>query len=318
MPQVKSIHWIPVLCLVSAVGLLTLGCATRKTGIERPARVSSREELRERVLELFQKGRYAAAVPLAEDLLKITKEKFGPNDPKVTKVLGLLAMIHFAQWHLEEAEPFAKRALLIREETLGEDDPEMATLLKILGVIYSMQGRLEEAEPLLERAVVLSEKAVGPEHPETAKHLGNLGALRSAQGKEPEAERIYTRALAIWEREGEPNPVYGVQVMTNLAKLYADKGKNVEAEHLYKKGLAIRERAFGKDHPQVADTLRGYATLLKQIGGGARGGLFGIAGRGHTSKESVDGPGARNCNKPADLPTFRNFYTIDPICPQQM
>jgi hypothetical protein len=48
--------------------------------------------------------------------------------------------------------------------------------------------------------------------------------------------------------------------------LLRDATRYAEAEPLYQRALAIREKAFGAAHPDVGETLRDYAELLRRMG----------------------------------------------------
>ena len=48
--------------------------------------------------------------------------------------------------------------------------------------------------------------------------------------------------------------------------LYWDQGRYADAEPLHKRALAIREKAFGPEHPNVAQGLANYAALLRETG----------------------------------------------------
>ncbi|HEY9869691.1 MAG TPA: tetratricopeptide repeat protein [Candidatus Obscuribacterales bacterium] len=49
-----------------------------------------------------------------------------------------------------------------------------------------------------------------------------------------------------------------------LGKVYAARGKMAEAEKAKKRALAIVQRAYGPEHPAVANCLEEYAELLRQ------------------------------------------------------
>ena len=51
------------------------------------------------------------------------------------------------------------------------------------------------------------------------------------------------------------------QSLNNLARLYTGQGRYAEAEPLYQRSLAIREKAFGRDHPNVANSLNNLVGL---------------------------------------------------------
>ena len=52
--------------------------------------------------------------------------------------------------------------------------------------------------------------------------------------------------------------------LNNLALAYSFQGKYAEAEPLFTRALNIWERAFGPDHPTLAQGLENYAALLRK------------------------------------------------------
>ena len=53
--------------------------------------------------------------------------------------------------------------------------------------------------------------------------------------------------------------------LDNLAEVCYQQGRYQEAKSLLKRSLAIRERAVGSDHPSMAETLKGYAQVLRKM-----------------------------------------------------
>jgi tetratricopeptide (TPR) repeat protein len=51
--------------------------------------------------------------------------------------------------------------------------------------------------------------------------------------------------------------------LKDLGMLYHIQGRYAEAEPFYKRALAIREKAFGPDHPNVAESLSLLAELYR-------------------------------------------------------
>ena len=51
-----------------------------------------------------------------------------------------------------------------------------------------------------------------------------------------------------------------------LALLYEAQGNYAEAEPLYVRALANEETSLGPDHPEVLQSLRNYAALLRKMG----------------------------------------------------
>jgi tetratricopeptide (TPR) repeat protein len=147
------------------------------------AQSSAANELSRRVSELYQAGRYAEAIPLAQRALAVREKALGPNNPAVATDLGWLALLYYSQRRYAEAEPLLKRALAIQEKAFGPDHPDVATALNGLGKLYYTQGRYSEAEPLFKRALAIQEKAFGPDHPDVATALNSLGELYEQQGR---------------------------------------------------------------------------------------------------------------------------------------
>ena len=87
-------------------------------GIDAQARsqANEAEALTAQLTTLYQQGRYAEAIPLAQHLLAIREKSFGPNHVTVEASLNLLATLYYDQGRYAEAEPLYKRALTIAEK----------------------------------------------------------------------------------------------------------------------------------------------------------------------------------------------------------
>ena len=116
------------------------------------AQASTVDELNKRVTELFRVGKFAEAIPFAQQVLAITEKALGPDDPNVATTLNNLALLCNNQRRYADAEPLFKRSLAIREKALGLDDLNVATTLNNLAELYDNQGRYAEAEPLFKRS----------------------------------------------------------------------------------------------------------------------------------------------------------------------
>jgi tetratricopeptide (TPR) repeat protein len=230
------------------------------------AQSSAADELSKRVTELYREGKFAEAIPLAQQVLAIREKAFGPDHPAVAQALNNLAGLYKEQGRAAEAEPLVKRSLAIYEKALGPDHPDVAQALNNLAGLYKEQGRYAEAEPLVKRSLAIAEKALGPDHPAVATALSNLAELYNGQGRYAEAEPLYKRLLAIREKAFGPDHPAVATALSNLAELYNEQGRAAEAEPLYKRSLAIREKAFGADHPAVAAALNNLAELYHTQG----------------------------------------------------
>ena len=230
------------------------------------AQSSTADDLNKGVIELYRAGKFAQAVPLAQQVLAIREKALGPEHPDVALALNNLAGLYDDQGRYAEAEPLYKRALAIYEKALGPDHPDVAQALNNLALLHRHQGRYAEAEPLYKRALAIYEKALGPDHPDVAVSLNNLAGLYDHQGRYAEAEPLDKRSLAIREKAlGPDHPDVAVS-LNNLAVLYLHQGRYAEAEPLYKRSLAIWEKSLGPDHPYVAQALNNLALLYRHQG----------------------------------------------------
>ena len=223
-------------------------------------------DLNAQALQLYKQGKYAEAIPVEQEALRVAEATFGDEHITVAASAYLLAVLYDKQSSYPEAEPLYKRSITIYEKSLGPEHPNVATVLNDLARLYKEQGRYAEAEPLYKRALAMREKALGPDHPIVAASLNNLAALYDDQGRYPEAEPLYKRALNIYEKSLGSDHLNVATALNNLGKLYKEQGRYAEAEPLYKRALAIREKALGPDHPQVATSLDNLAALYDDQG----------------------------------------------------
>jgi CHAT domain-containing protein/Tfp pilus assembly protein PilF len=224
------------------------------------------QQLSEQVEQLYAQGRYAEAVPLAQEALRMAEATFGSNDPNVALSLLSLGTLYKQEANYAQAESLDRRALSIYENALGPEHPGVAVALNNLGALYWQQGRYAEAELSMKRAAGILEKALGPEHPAVAALLNNLGVLYYQEGKYAEAESLYRRALDIREKALGPEHPDVANSLNAMAELFRVEGKYAEAEPLFRRALDIREKALGPEHADVANSLNNLATLYGYMG----------------------------------------------------
>lgn len=244
--------------------------------------------------ELNRQGRYAEAIPIAEQIVAINEKALGTNHPDIVRSLGWRALLYHNAGDYKKAESVYKRAIAICEtykQTMGQDHPDMATLLKNLSWIYRKHGnhtkadnlytkglqaefkildkmsklmeqrRYSELIPIAEKALRDMEKEFGPEHSSVALTLSALGLAYYNLGEAIKAKPFFERALAIDEKKlGQDHPDVW-RNLSGLALVYMDIGNYAKAEPLYKRTLEIAKKNLGPDHPNVADLLNRMATL---------------------------------------------------------
>lgn len=272
----------PVSSIVEVAGTYTLEIeALEKTALPgkyevkseaiKPATEQDRAQvaitrLYEQSRQLRQAGKYAEALPLAEQALKRWEKLLGPESPLVADSLNNLAEIYRAIGKYDLAEPLLVRSLAIYEKAFGADHPLVAESLNNLGVIAFSKGDYLRAEPFFERVLAMREKILGPDHPDFAQSLNNLAFLTYTKGDYARAETLYVRAIAIREKVlGGIHPDVAESI-NNLAMVYQDQGDFARAEAFYLKALGIWEKSLGEEHLNVIYSVTGLAVLYYNQG----------------------------------------------------
>jgi CHAT domain-containing protein/Tfp pilus assembly protein PilF len=219
------------------------------------------KELNDRTAELFQQGKYAEAIGVGEEAVRVAEATFGPDYPYVATSLTNLGVLYKTVGDYVRAEPLLRRAVAINEKFLGPNSLQVGTSVNNLAQLYSAQGHYAQAEPLLRRAITIWEKELGPHDPQVAIGLNNLGMALHAQANYAGAEPVFNRAIAILEKALGPDHPNVAVGLNNLASLYKDQGLHAQAEPLFRRALAIVERALGRDRLEVATVLNNLAEV---------------------------------------------------------
>jgi CHAT domain-containing protein/Tfp pilus assembly protein PilF len=245
---------IPIIQTVST------GAAGQKVE-NRPDAFEEAWRLNGQVGELYDRGRYDEAIPLAERSLLIFETKLGLSHPYVATALNQLGLLYQAKDDYARAEKAHRRALAIREQSLRPDHPDIGQSLSNLGLAYEAMGNYGQATALYQRALAIAENALGPAHPVVATVLHNLGEVYLVMGDYVRAEPLFQRAITIIEKALGPNDPWVATSLNHLALLYQMKGDYSQAEMLYQRSLEIREKVLGPNHPYVAQSLTNLASL---------------------------------------------------------
>ena len=271
-----TMRWVLVLGAIAAIRFiegnfagpaLAQQAAKPEAASERAkAIVAELKALEAEISRLYQAGKYAEAVPLAENFLAIREKVLGSEHPAIASNLNALAGLYMALGRYDDAEPLYNRSLAIRVKALGPEHLEITYSLNGLAKLYESQGRYADAEPPYKRSLAILEKVLGPNHPDVAVPLEGLAALYQKTGRYYEAEPLYKRSLTIHEKAVGFDHLDVAKVLYNLADLYWEQGRYAEAGPPLSRSLAIFEKVLGADHPQVGATLKSLAQLNKEQG----------------------------------------------------
>ncbi len=272
--------WLPLVSASSAlVGtvLVAVGCvgapvrpAPDDSGVRRRAALAKADELDRQVVALSASGRFADAVPLAEEALTLREDAFGPDDPRLLASLEGLSRALRHTGALARARGLLERDVALREAQRGPEHPEVAEALGQLGVVLTATGEHEAARDVHERALAIARASLGADHPLVAQSLVHLAGLARASGRPDDARRHLEHALAIRVRAFGPDHPEVARCLSALAQVLRAGDELDEARFLAERALSIRERGLGPTHLEVAFALEELAAILGLLGEGDR------------------------------------------------
>jgi tetratricopeptide (TPR) repeat protein len=252
-------------------------------------------------------GRYAEAEAALRRVAARTEAARGRDHPEVARELSRLGSVLRAQGRYRDAEAVYWRAIRVLEPQYGVDHAYVAECLYHLAELSRLQRRHAEAESRYWRAYMIRTYLYGRDSSPVGEAMSGLAAVYRAQGRAAEARDLYARALKIAEKpprndhswgrlderdlreltpveretiavkgkifskEGSPRHLEFAQHYESLANLYRAHERFSDAEVMFRKAIAIRERAFGPEHPEVAQALSNVALLHKLQGNVDRG-----------------------------------------------
>ncbi len=249
MPRIRTV-------LAVAATFLALASST-------PAQKDHWQQLNSQAAQLQEQGKYAEALPIAQESAKVAEATFGAESEFTLASLNRLATIYSDMGNYPEAEKLYKRALPIAEKVLGPNHQGVSTMLNNLASLYKDQGRYADAEQLYKRSLAIDEKTLGPNDAKIASDLNNLGLLDAEQGHYSEADQLYKRAQDIDEKTLGPNSSNFATDLHNQALLYDTEGRYKEAEALFTRAISIDIKALGPYHPGTAYEVIGLASLYQ-------------------------------------------------------
>ena len=192
---------------------------------------------------------YAAAAPLARDLLASLERSTPRNDAEIAAVTGDMAQVAVGEGRLEDAETLFRRAVALAEEAAGGAHRATGLALNNLGSFLHDVNRSQEAEPIVRRALRIRERTLGPSDPLTAQTLCTLGVIALSQEDMLLAEALLRQSLTIRERADPPARRSDLaESQVALARLLLSTGRAGEAEAILSEASDHCREAFGPMH----------------------------------------------------------------------
>ncbi len=197
------------------------------------------------MLDLYSKGKFREALPIAQRISDIPKRTLGEEHPDYAASLNNLAVVYQNMGDYPAALTLHEQARDITKRTLGEEHPAYADSLNNLATVYQAMGDYPAALPLFEQARDIRKRTLGEEHPDYSQSLNNLAMLYRDMGDYPAALPLLEQARDIMKRTlAEQHPSYAAS-LNNLATLYWAMGDYPAALPLYEQARDIYKRTLG-------------------------------------------------------------------------
>jgi tetratricopeptide (TPR) repeat protein len=227
--------------------------------------------------------RYEAATKTCGEALALTEAKFGPEHPRLARLLNMIGGLEEGQHHAAEGEKAFARAAALLEHRGYQDHLDYAIAIVNLGTAASERYDFATAIPLYERARDLFAK----DHPKDPHRLIALQGLADAaqhRGDLDGAIRLFEDARAATDATYAKESPESLAVHYNLALAYLQHDKLADAEAQFDEVVASATRAASpgmegsaiEGKAMVADRrndVRGAIALrLRAVATGDRGG----------------------------------------------
>lgn len=250
-PQAEQLYLESISLLESAPG-------TPATSLAHP--------LNNLALVYWNQARYDEAEPLLRRVLEIRRKAHGEVHPDVARSLNNLGNLLRDEQRYDEAEPLLAQARDQFEQLMGADHSLTLDTTNNLAILYARQGRFDDAAALYRRALAGYRRLFGESSRKVGEMHLNLGLLELRRERPAAALPDLEQAITILgDTLGSDHPTTAYPIAA-AADALRDLGRYDEAESRYREALKIQERLLRPDHPDLVETLEGYAVLLDRTG----------------------------------------------------
>jgi tetratricopeptide (TPR) repeat protein len=233
----------------------------------------------------FDARQYAAAKPLAERLVQLTEEQYGPNELVLTNPLTNLATVNYKLGDFRAAIENYQRTLRILQAKSTLADKHQIRPLHGLGLSFMGANDPESAVVALKRAADLSRNTDGLFNIHQIEFIDALIDAYWATGRYPEAEKEALYAMRVEEAAYGRSSIKLLDRLDKLARYYEADRRYTSERNVYERALAILQKAAPESDLRRVAPLRGIARSYRLeafygIEGGDSGGTFNTGGNG--------------------------------------
>ena len=237
-------------------------------------------EMNNEVMRLYQSGRKAEAVALAEKSVEKSRATLGADNKITVTLISQLGNFYREEGRFADAERTLKSAVAAFERIGPSANLELAGALNNLGGVYLNQDMYPETEALFQRSLAVADNLPagkmreyqrGTSMNSLAVVYGNEANALADDGRSSEANAVYDRAIAmfnevipIWSKLFGPTNQAVANLLVNRGEAYSKKQQYDRAEADLRQGLKIRIEtpAVGPKHQAVATVQNNLANAL--------------------------------------------------------
>jgi CHAT domain-containing protein/tetratricopeptide (TPR) repeat protein len=212
----------------------------------------------------YNTGRYVEAVPAAERIVELSRERFGEADPRYAAALNGLATFLQFTGSFDRAEQLLRQSLAIDISALGPDHPDVATREANLALVLLDKGNAVEAASVLNQALTIAERQSIKSEGYGAT-LANFAAALERLNRRADAQRLYLAAIAVLRAQPRVNEARLAVALGNLGILYKTEKRLEEARPLLEEAVTLLEGLSTPvaPHPRLASALNNLGTLFE-------------------------------------------------------
>jgi len=211
----------------------------------------------------FDARKYPEALPLAEKLVAMTEEQYGPTDRSLAIPLCNVATTQYRLHDYHNAEETYLRSVKIVEDSGGGADRALLRPLHGLGATYFATHQYEDAALILKRALDLSRNLDGLFNLEQMSILDPLIDSLIALDRHDEVERAFDYSVRVAEAAYGKNDLHVVRPLDRSAHWQEKMGRYATARVLYARALTIAEQAGPGQVIHTVEPLEGIARTYR-------------------------------------------------------
>jgi tetratricopeptide (TPR) repeat protein len=251
----NSTRWLGTIAVAFTLSLT----ATPSLAVTDADRLAVYQEFRTQ----FDARQYAAARPLAEKLVKLTEEQYGPDELVLAKPLTNLATVDYKLGNYAGAIESYQRTLRILQAKSTLADKQQIAPLHGLGVSFLGANDPESAVVALKRAADLSRNTDGLFNINQVEFIDALIDAYAATGRWQEAEKEALYAMRVEEAAYGRSSIKLLGRLDKLARWYEADRRFTSERNVYDRALAILQKSSPENDLRRVAPLRGIARAFR-------------------------------------------------------